>query len=168
MKISVDLGCGSSPKNPFNAEKLVGVDKVKLDNILQADLALQQIPLPDCSCDYVTAFDFIEHIPRQSSVEPSANPFINLMNDIYRVLKPGGIFLHKTPAYPHQEAFMDPTHVNIITEKTIIYFAKVLDQNQSDVYEFLRPIASSYGINHTFVLDYSKWDGFHLIQQVRK
>ena len=37
------------------------------------------------------------------------------MNEIYRVLKPGEMLLHFTPAYPSKEAFQDPTYVNIIT-----------------------------------------------------
>ena len=44
------------------------------------------------------------------------------MNEIWRVLKPGGILYASTPAYPHNEAFQDPTHVNFITEKTVEYF----------------------------------------------
>lgn len=168
MTISVDLGCGASPKNPFNASKVVGVDKVSFPNVLVADLALDKIPLPDSSCDFISAFDFIEHIPRVLYKDKVENPFINLMNDVYRCLKDGGLFFHKTPAYPKQEAFMDPTHVNIITERTMIYFAKVLDSNNRDVYEFLRPIAASYGITTSFTLLRSEWDGFHLIQVLRK
>ncbi len=49
-------------------------------------------------------------------------PFVNLMNEIFRVLKPGGRFYALTPAYPKQSAFVDPTHVNIITRKTHKYF----------------------------------------------
>ena len=44
------------------------------------------------------------------------------MNEIYRVLKPGGLFYASTPAFPSPEAFQDPTHVNIITDGTHEYF----------------------------------------------
>ena len=44
------------------------------------------------------------------------------MSEIYRVLKPGGIFFSCTPVYPHPEAFSDPTHVNIMTRETFDYF----------------------------------------------
>jgi SAM-dependent methyltransferase len=44
------------------------------------------------------------------------------MNEVYRVLKPGGIFYAITPGYPRVEAFVDPTHVNFITKKTHTYF----------------------------------------------
>ena len=169
MTVSVDLGSGSSPKNPFNASVVYGVDKARFPNLIYADLALEPIPLPDSSCDYITAFDFIEHIPRTLyRVDRIVNPFILLMNEIYRCLRPGGLFYHKSPAYPKEEVFMDPTHVNVITERTMIYFAKVLDANQVDVYSFLRPIASSYGITTSFTLVSSKWDGFHLEQVLRK
>jgi SAM-dependent methyltransferase len=48
--------------------------------------------------------------------------FIELVNEIHRVLKNGGYFLHVTPAYPSKEAFQDPTHVNIITEDTFPFY----------------------------------------------
>jgi SAM-dependent methyltransferase len=45
------------------------------------------------------------------------------MSEIYRCLKPNGIFIALTPAYPSEAAFQDPTHVNIISRTTIGYFA---------------------------------------------
>ncbi|MFC5576555.1 hypothetical protein ACFPOA_00835 [Lysobacter niabensis] len=73
----------------------------------------------------VSAFDFIEHIPR---LLPTADgrdttfPFINLMNEVRRVLDHGGRFHAVTPAFPYPHAFTDPTHVNFITHKTHEYF----------------------------------------------
>jgi hypothetical protein len=45
------------------------------------------------------------------------------MNEFYRTLKPGGILLAVTPCYPSPAAFIDPTHVNIITPGTHKYFS---------------------------------------------
>lgn len=122
---SLDLGCGLDIKNPFNASNLYGVDfsnNIHL-NILGADLSIEPIPFQDQFFDFVTAFDFIEHIPRVIYMPTQRFCFIQLMNEIHRVLKHGGKFLSFTPAFPMIDAFSDPTHVNIITEKTFpIYF----------------------------------------------
>jgi hypothetical protein len=40
------------------------------------------------------------------------------MNELRRILKRGGLFYSATPAFPCKSAFVDPTHVNIITEQT--------------------------------------------------
>tara|TARA_B100000029_G_scaffold374519_1_gene368816 strand:- start:1269 stop:1931 length:663 start_codon:yes stop_codon:yes gene_type:complete len=124
-RIAVDLGCGKKPKNPFCADTIFGVD-IREDlelGILKADLSKQSIPFDSNSLDFCTAFDFIEHMPRIIELEGKTHfCFIELMNEIYRVLKPGGILLHATPAYPAKEAFQDPTHVNIITEDTFPYY----------------------------------------------
>jgi|688.fasta_scaffold43082_3 SAM-dependent methyltransferase len=122
---SLDLGCGDRPRNPFGAEEFLGLD-VREDlasNILCANLATQPIPCEGNRFDFCTAFDVIEHIPRVLPCDSGIRfPFIDLMNEIHRVLKPGGLFLHQTPAYPHKQAFQDPTHVNIITEDTFPYY----------------------------------------------
>ena len=70
-------------------------------------------------------------------------PFVNLMNEIYRVLKPGGIFFSSTPIYPYGSAFRDPTHINILTDETFsLYFD---DQHRW---------AQMYGFNGAFkILD---------------
>tara|TARA_Y100001968_G_scaffold29193_1_gene22604 strand:+ start:2376 stop:3035 length:660 start_codon:yes stop_codon:yes gene_type:complete len=118
---SLDLGCGQKPRNPFLADFLYGID-IREDlenNILKADISREPIPFETNMFDYCTAFDFIEHIPRLTQVNgENYYAFIGLINEIYRILKPGGLFLHVTPAYPSKEVFQDPTHVNFITEDT--------------------------------------------------
>lgn len=118
---TLDLGCGPMPKNPYNKEIVYGIDfkENKELNIYKADLAIEPIPFEDNTFDVVTAFDFLEHIPRVIYNPTCRFPFVELMNEIYRVLKPEGIFHSLTPAYPAPEAFQDPTHVNIITERTV-------------------------------------------------
>ncbi len=91
-----------------------------------ADLALGVLPFDSNSFDYVTAFDVLEHIQRISTVDGEARfPFVRLMNEIFRVLKPGGVFFNIQPCFPSKEAFQDPTHVNIMTEDTLsLYFCE--------------------------------------------
>ena len=128
-KKTLDLGCNDRPRNPYNHQEVYGIDLMPLElegiTYFQANLSLQPIPFPDNYFDCVSAFDFIEHVPRQLlSLDTGQTrlPFIELMNEIWRVLKPGGIFYAVTPAYPSAVAFQDPTHVNFITKRTHEYF----------------------------------------------
>lgn len=160
---SLDLGCGPHPRNPFNCKVLKGIDIAPHDNpgVMQLDLFTSRIPFPDATFDSVTAFDFIEHVPRQSCIDGKTQfPFVNLMSDIFRVLKPGGIFFSKTPAYPFPEAFIDPTHVNIITEKTwSAYFCQ----------DGTHPLAKMYGFNGEFtLLRQAWWGGAWIIAALQK
>ena len=123
----LDIGCNTNPRNPYNADKLYGVDIIDLDtkdfNYQKCNLIFDSLPFPDSSFDSVSAYDFLEHVPRTATINNTGVfPFIHVMNEIYRVLKPGGIFHGITPGYPRSEAFVDPTHVNFITKKTHTYF----------------------------------------------
>lgn len=123
---SLDLGSGSEPQNPFNAGTVWGIDIVDVGNpaVRTADLVIEPIPFPDASFDFVTAFDFIEHVPRLIYVDGVRKaPFIDLMSEVWRVLKPNGLLYAMTPAVPMSSAFVDPTHVNFITKRTVNYFA---------------------------------------------
>lgn len=136
MSFSLDLGSGANPRNPFDADEVQGIDVFYQDSprVLEHDLMNGTIPITTNFCDYVTAYDFIEHVPREGYrlVDNSSLkslkierffPFIDLMSEIWRVLKPGGIFHAVTPVYPFKEAFRDPQHVNIISDDTWEYFA---------------------------------------------
>ena len=149
----LDLGCGKFPRNPYARSALSGIDirplsATELFDYRVANLVLQPIPHDEGSFGSVSAFDFIEHVPRlivASNGMDTMFPFIGLMNEIWRVLAPGGRFYALTPAYPHPEAFTDPTHVNIITDKTHEYFCGG------------KPLARMYGFSGCFSALQVKW-----------
>ena len=156
---SLDIGCGLTPKNLFNAEVVFGIDiRDGVDlNVVARDLVVETIPFPDNFFDALTAHDFVEHVPRIIYNPNRRFPFIELMNEIYRVLKPGGNFLSFTPAYPHAEAFRDPTHVNIITDQTFpVYFDNV------NIW------GKMYGFKGKFRIVSQEWRGPHLLSILQK
>jgi SAM-dependent methyltransferase len=126
----LDLGCGATPRNPYGCDELHIVDVVESPGIEAtrlriANLSIEPIPHQSSSFDSVSAFDFLEHVPRVLTTADGRStrfPFIELMNEIHRVLAPGGRLYALTPAYPSGEAFQDPTHVNFITDQTWRYF----------------------------------------------
>jgi SAM-dependent methyltransferase len=160
-KKTLDLGCGSNPKNPFKCEEVYGID-IRDDvskNIQRADLAIEPIPFEDDYFDFVTAFDFLEHIPRVIYSPQRRFCFVEIMNEIYRVLKPGGVLLSFTPAFPAAAAWRDPTHVNIITDETFpMYFDDSIR------------LASVYGFKGAFkVLRQVRFkNDIHLVSHLRK
>ena len=125
---ALDIGSGPIPKNPFNAAVICGVDLRENinNNVIYADLSLGYLPFEKNLFDYISAYDLLEHISRVIYINGETKyPFINLMNEIFRVLKPGGIFFSIQPCFPTKEVFQDPTHVNIMSEDTIsLYFCE--------------------------------------------
>lgn len=128
----LDIGCGSTPRNPYHRKELHGVDISPINTcknfeIRVANLSTQPIPYSDNYFDSLSAYDFLEHVPRILPTQDGLStrfPFIELMNEIWRVLVPGGLFYACTPVYPHIAAFVDPTHVNILTRGSHHYFTQ--------------------------------------------
>ncbi len=126
----LDLGCGAQPRNPYGCDELHGVDLRPPEGqpmLRAANLVLEPIPFDTSSFDSVSAYDFFEHVPRLlATADGMATrfPFIELMNEVWRVLKPGGLLYAVTPVFPHPAAFQDPTHVNIMTAGTHEYFVQ--------------------------------------------
>ena len=156
MSNHLDLGCGTNPQNPYRMPNLFGIDiRDDVQAILaqrgivikKANLVFDKIPFEDNCFASVSAIDFLEHIPRQicrGSSDELVYPFINLMNEIWRVLTPGGRFLAVTPAYPSPLAFADPTHVNYIAQGTHEYFCGE------------QPAGSIYGFHGKFIAHIAK------------
>lgn len=157
---TLDLGCGSIPKNPLEADEVYGVDidSYGNENIHVADIILEGIPFEDNYFDYVTAYDFLEHLPRILYIDGKRSaPFIDTMSEIWRVLKPCGTFKAHTPAVPYSAIFQDPTHVNFITEATVMYFT-----------DWASP-SNGYGFTGKFQLMDQRWDKevpYHLVWEL--
>lgn len=148
----LDIGCGNFPRNPYRKEDLYGLDLRNIENInsiifKQANLNFEKIPFENDFFGSVSAFDYLEHIPRVIVTENGQTrfPFIEIMNEIYRVLANGGKFYALTPCYPAPQTFQDPTHVNFITETTHEYFC---GQN---------PEGLMYGFNGKFKAERCEW-----------
>lgn len=142
MKKQLDLGSGIGPRQKEGYEAC-GVDLFDfgVSNVRVADLAIQPIPYEDNEFDLVTAYDFMEHIPPvlylpaycgdapRGSRHPveRRNCMIELFNEIYRVLVPGGEFYFESPAYipgeNNQAVWQDPTHIYFWTPESLNYFS---------------------------------------------
>jgi hypothetical protein len=121
---------------PYEMKNIFGLDIRDLESkdgtvFKKADLNYDKIPFSDNFFDSISAFDYLEHIPRILSGKTNETrfPFIEVMNEVWRTLVDGGRFYALTPCYPSLQAFQDPTHVNIITPSTHLYFCglKFLD-----------------------------------------
>lgn len=156
---ALDIGSGPTPRNPFRAAEVWGTDirANELLNVREADLAVAAIPFSPDSFDYVTAHDFLEHIPRVIYMPQRRFPFVELMNEVWRVLRPNGLFLSSTPIYPFSEAFRDPTHVNLMTSDT---FTEYFDDR--------RRMAAMYGFTGAFEVVDQKLHDCKLLALLRK
>ena len=142
MTRHLDLGCGAKPRNPYHRDELYGVDIAPGaggSGVVwrTANVALQPIPFDTDHFDSVSAYDFLEHVPRVLSHPDGQSlrfPFVELMDEVWRVLKPEGLFYASTPCVPHPAAFQDPTHVNFITRLTHQYFTR--PQRMAGMYGF--------------------------------
>lgn len=88
------------------------VDLVPPADII-ADLT-QAWPWPDSSIEEVLAYDVIEHLPNKRQT----------MNEIWRVLVPGGIARIEVPTTRGAGAHCDPTHVSYWTAGDFEYYER--------------------------------------------
>jgi SAM-dependent methyltransferase len=127
--IHVDLGAGRQPRNPLRVPNVIATDIHIFENpkhkTIFADLT-RPLPFDSNTIQSFSAFDVLEHIPRWERTDNGQVifPFVSLMSEIFRCLKPGGFFIALTPAIPSPIAFQDPTHINFVTKETLdLYFS---------------------------------------------
>lgn len=103
----INLGCWRKiPQGYVNVDIVPGPDLVW-------DLSVG-IPFEDNSFEEALAVDFLEHI--------YPTRVIHLMNEVYRVLRPGGIFKIHLPESPGITAYQDPMHVSFWNEESFSHF----------------------------------------------
>lgn len=104
----VDIGCGGAKQ----IRDAIGVDAHPHDGVDIVCNLENGLPFADGEIDYVFAVHFLEHV----------SDLIGLMNEIHRVLKPGGVLHAMVPNVSHANAIADPTHVRYFNRQTFKYF----------------------------------------------
>jgi len=108
--MKLDIACGGNKQEGFTGidiRKLPGVDIVH-------DLEKFPWPIKKGSVRIAIASHYIEHIKPWLSID--------FMNEVWRILAPGGTFSAATP-YPGSRGYwQDPTHCNGWSEVTFQYF----------------------------------------------
>lgn len=107
------LGCGSRVwPGWINLDRHQVVESPR--DFFCCDIALQRVPLSDASVDYVFSEDFLEHLPPDRRVA--------VMNEIHRVLVPGGVMEHYVPNAGSRNDYGSPSHLSHFNLQTFDHF----------------------------------------------
>lgn len=105
---ALDLGCG-----PYKRDGAIGLDRVALPGVdVVHDLERFPYPFPDDSFDIVYAMSVLEHL----------DDFLGAMEEIHRLLRPGGRLLLETPHFSGLNSWTDPTHRQHFAIRSFAFF----------------------------------------------
>ena len=107
----LDVGAGGQREDGW--ETLDKTDLYHPDHV--HDITVLPWPFENGAFDRVKCVHVLEHVDRALLVP--------VMNELHRILKPGGLLFVETPVAPHWKAFADPTHVSYFVPQTFLYFA---------------------------------------------
>ena len=131
-----DLGCGDSKREGF-----IGIDIAKTPSV---DIVCDLTKFPwkfakSGTVDEVFASHFVEHL--------DGSERIKFMEEVYRILKPGGKATFITPYYNSIRASQDPTHKwPPVSEASYLYFNKQWrDMNKLSHYNIKCDFDFNYG-----------------------
>lgn len=124
--IMLDIGCGANKHRGF-----IGMDKIPYDDVdIVHDIEQMPWPLESESVFTAVSSHVLEHI------NPANGIFLNVMDEIWRVLKYEGQFAFVVPYAGSPAFWQDPTHCNGITEATVYYFDPL---HPSGLYKIYKP-----------------------------
>ncbi len=96
--MKLDIGCGPNKKEGF-----VGVDQYEFPGVDHVvNVAKDRLPFDDGVVEEVHASHFVEHL--------TATERCHLMNELFRVMKPGAKMSMIVPHWGSNRAYGDPTH----------------------------------------------------------
>ncbi len=104
----LDVGCG-----PSKAKGAIGMDWVGYPGVdVVHNLEKFPWPFPDQSFDRIRARHVLEHV----------DAMIPAMDELHRILRPGGVLQIIVPYFGRYSAFRDPTHRRFCTWESFDYF----------------------------------------------
>ncbi len=121
------LGCGSSRVKKLSMpgrEHWSGLVTLDFADTHKPDIVhdISVLPLPfeDNSADEILAFEVMEHVGQQGDWRF----FFDQWSDIWRILKPGGVFLGTSPHWSSAWAFGDPGHTRIVGAEQLTFLSQ--------------------------------------------
>jgi hypothetical protein len=105
--LALDLGAAHRKPPGY-----LGVDQYPGEGVDIVATLPGQLDLPDDSVGLMRAVDFLEHVPAK----------VPLINELYRLIAPGGMLLSMTPSSDGRGAYQDPTHVAYYNENSFWYY----------------------------------------------
>ena len=108
--LKLNIGCGKKKYPGF-----VNIDKAPLPGLGKKwNLEKTPLPFPDNSVTEIKAEHVLEHIWN----------YVPLMEDIWRICKPGAKIYIEVPYFKYEGAFRDPTHCRFFSEYSFEYFSE--------------------------------------------
>ncbi|MFF4846390.1 glycosyltransferase [Streptomyces sp. NPDC001194] len=105
--LALDLGAAHRKPPGY-----VGVDQHPGQGVDIVAALPGRLDLPDGSVGVMRAVDFLGHVPAK----------VPLINELYRLLAPGGMLLITTPSSDGRGAYQDPSHVAHYNENSFWYY----------------------------------------------
>jgi len=131
-ELRLDLACGSN-----KTEGYFGIDVAKTDMVdAVVDLEVYPWPIESNSAEDIICNHYIEHV----------SDLMKFMNEVYRILKPGGKVKFVAPYYTSIRCWQDPTHKHAISEASFLYYNKEWrTNNKLDHYPITADFDYTYG-----------------------
>ena len=170
-ELKLNLACGQSKIDGY-----FGID-IKPGDTVDATMDLEQFPwdIESESAEEIICSHYVEHTPtdtlakrllkliaenndyehlQQKVAEIDLNSpsdgLILFMDEVYRILKPGGRIKVIAPYYNNMRCWQDPTHKRAISEATFLYFNKQWrETNKLDHYGIQSDFDFVYGYDIT-------------------
>ena len=108
MNKKLNLGAGREIENGFINHDIAALTDIDVVH----DLNIYPWPWDDDSIDYILMQDVLEHL----------DDIVKPINELYRILKPGGRVKIRVPYWNSWCAYADPTHKRYFHEYTFHFF----------------------------------------------
>lgn len=135
--IMLDIGCGANKNEGWTGldiRPLPGVDIVW-------DINKHPWPIDEATVLTALASHLVEHIP-PVAIGPEGTwfPFIEFMNEVWRILVPGGQLAIVVPYATSPGFSQDPTHINQCNEHTWFYFDPDPGRGRVSLWSIYKPL----------------------------
>ncbi|MBS0336293.1 MAG: hypothetical protein JSS40_05685 [Proteobacteria bacterium] len=139
MGLKLNLGCGQNPLDGYlNVDKYGEAD-------LNCDLEVFPWPWPDNSVSEIQLIHVLEHLGA------SAQTFIGVMKEMYRVCEAGAM-IHIAVPHPRHDNFIgDPTHVRPVVPMTLQLFSRRSNLEWQRMKAANSPLALYHGVDFELI-----------------